>query len=67
MKKMFTKRLFIYMMVAFMITIAFIFVFQTFSAQRENMLSSEEKLEMVKERLISNEENIFKKYVSTYK
>ena len=60
MKKMFTKRLFIYMMVAFMITIAFIFDFQTFSSKNENMLSSEEKLEMVKERLISNEENIFK-------
>lgn len=57
---MFTKRLFIYMIVALIVTITFIFIFQTFSEQRKNTLSSQEKLEMVKERLVSNDENILK-------
>lgn len=60
MKKMFTKRLFIYMIFALLVTITFIFVFQTFSEQRENTLSSEEKLEMVKARLVSNEAEVSK-------
>ena len=57
---MFTKRLFIYMIFALLVTITFIFVFQTFSEQRENTLSSEEKLEMVKARLVSNEAEVSK-------
>lgn len=60
MKKMFTKRLFIYMIFALLVTITFIFVFQTLSGQRENTLSSEEKLEMVKTRLVSNEAEVLK-------
>ena len=57
---MFTKRLFIYMIFALLVTITFIFVFQTLSGQRENTLSSEEKLEMVKTRLVSNEAEVLK-------
>lgn len=38
----------------------FIFVFQTFSEQKENSLSSKEKLDMVKDRLLSNEADILK-------
>ena len=58
MKKIFTKRLFIYMLAAFLITIAAIFTLQTFTNQRENISASKAKLADVKEKLAGNEENI---------
>lgn len=58
MKKTITKHLFIYMLAAFLCTILAIFVLQTFVNQRNNILSSQEKLDAVKETLRSNEENI---------
>ncbi|MBP3475076.1 MAG: methyl-accepting chemotaxis protein [Lachnospiraceae bacterium] len=60
MKKMFAKRLLGYMVVALLITIQFIFVLQTFVAQRNNTNSAIEKLEMVKEKLVSNDQEIEK-------
>lgn len=60
MKKMFTKRLLGYMVVAFLATIGFIFVLQTFVAQGTNTNSAIEKLEMVKEKLVSNNQEIEK-------
>lgn len=58
MKKIFTRRLFLYMLSALVITISAIFVLQTVITQKSNTVSSQEKLETVKEKLISNEENI---------
>lgn len=58
MKKFITKRLFIYMTAAFLLTITAIFVLQTVISQRSNMSSSQTKLEDVKEKLTSNDENI---------
>lgn len=58
MKKIFTKRLFIYMVAAFLITITAIFVLQTVIIQKNNQSASENKLTDVKERLASNEENV---------
>lgn len=58
MKKNFTKNLFIYMLAALLITITAIFVLQTVVNQKNNSSSSENKLEDVKRKLISNEENI---------
>lgn len=58
MKKMFTRRLFIYMLTALIITISTIFVLQTVSSQEENMASSRDKLDMVKAKIVSNETNI---------
>lgn len=58
MKRMFTRRLFIYMLAALFITISTIFVLQTRSSQRENTASSREKLDMVKAKIASNEEGI---------
>ena len=58
MKKIFTKRLFIYMLAAFLITIAAIFTLQPFTNQRENISASKAKLADVKEKLAGNEENI---------
>lgn len=55
MKKMFTKRLLSYMIVALLVTIVFLFVLQTFTAQKNNTDSAIDKLEMVKERLQSND------------
>ena len=60
MKKMFTKRLLGYMIVALLATIGFIFVLQTFVAQSTNTNSAIEKLAMVKEKLRSNDEEIEK-------
>ena len=57
MKKMFTKKLLKYMVIAFVITIGFIIAMQTFVAKRNNTDSATEKLQLVKERLISNEKN----------
>lgn len=55
MKKMFTKRLLSYMIVALLMTIVFLFVLQTFTAQKNNTDSAIDKLAMVKERLQSND------------
>ena len=60
MKKMFTKKLLFYMAIAFMVTIIFIFGLQTFVAQKNNTNSATEKLEMVKEKLVANENEIEK-------
>lgn len=58
MKKIFTQRLFVYMLAALIVTITAIFVLQTVIIQRNNTASSRDKLESVKEKLVSNEENI---------
>lgn len=58
MKKIFTKRLFIYMLIALFVTIGAIFILQTVLTQRTNAASSRDKLADVKEKLASNDENI---------
>ena len=58
MKKMFTRRLFLYMLAGLVITISVIFALQTVINQKENTASSGDKLAMVKERMRINEENI---------
>lgn len=58
MKKIFTQRLFIYMVVALTVTIAAIFILQTVTNNYSNMSSSESKLADVREKLAGNEENI---------
>lgn len=58
MKKMFTKRLFIYMLTALIITIMSIFTLQTVVSQSSNTSASREKLEDVRKKLDNNEENI---------
>lgn len=58
MKKIFTKRLFIYMLIALLLTISAVFVLQTVITQRNNTSSSQAKLEDVKEKLASNEKNV---------
>lgn len=58
MKKIITKSLFIYMLIALFITIAAIFALQTVVMRRSNTVSSQEKLAAVKEKLASNDENI---------
>lgn len=58
MKKIITKSLFIYMLIALFITIAAIFALQTVVTRRTNNASSQSKLADVKEKLASNDENI---------
>lgn len=58
MKKILTKHLFIYMLVALLCTITGIFALQTFVNRRSNTAASQSKLEDVKEKLAGNEENI---------
>lgn len=58
MKKIITRRLFIYMLAAFLVTITAIFALQTFISKRNNVLSSQNKLEDVKEKLFDNDENV---------
>ncbi len=58
MKKTITKHLFIYMFAAFLCTITAIFVLQTFVNQRNNRISSQERLSAVKEKLESNKDNV---------
>ncbi len=60
MKKIFTKRLFIYMLAALLLTISAVFTLQTVVNQRSNISSSQDKLAEVREKLASNEENIEK-------
>lgn len=54
MKRIFTKRLFIYMIIALICTIIAIFTLQTLTSQRNNTLTSQEKLKNVEEKLASN-------------
>ncbi len=58
MKKIFTQRLFAYMLAALIVTITAIFALQTIITQRNNTASSRDKLQDVKEKLLGNEENI---------
>lgn len=58
MKKIFTKSLFIYMLIALLLTISTVFVLQTVITQRNNTSSSQAKLEDVKEKLVSNKKNV---------
>ena len=58
MKKLFTKRLFIYMVVALLFTITAIFTLQTFISNSNNVLSSQNKLEDVKTKLESNQKSV---------
>lgn len=58
MKKIFTQRLFTYMLVALLVTITALFVLQTIVNRNNNTANSLDKLEEVKERLAVNEENI---------
>ncbi len=58
MKKIFTKRLFIYMIVALTVTIIAIFTLQTVTNNYSNKVSSQNKLTDVKEKLAGNEANI---------
>lgn len=58
MKKIFTKKLFIYMLAAFVVTIIAIFAIQTVIIRNNNSVSSQNKLQDVKEKLADNEENI---------
>ena len=60
MKKMFTKRLLVYMIAALAVTMLVLFVFQTILTNRDNTNQSAEKLQTVKEKLESNEEEIEK-------
>lgn len=58
MKKIFTQRLFCYMLAAFLITITAIFALQTVVSQTGNTSASRDKLEAVREKLADNEANI---------
>ena len=58
MKQMFTKKLFLYMLVAFSVTISGVFVLQTMIIQKSNVSASESKLADVKEKLEANKENV---------
>lgn len=58
MKKLFTQRLFFYMLAALIITIAAIFALQTIVSQRSNTAASQAKLADVREKLAANESNI---------
>lgn len=58
MKKIFTQRLFIYMIAALLVTIIAIFTLQTVTNNYNNTSSSKGKLADVREKLAGNEENI---------
>lgn len=58
MKKIFAQRLFIYMVAALTVTIAAIFILQTVTTNHNNMVSSQNKLADVREKLAGNEANI---------
>ena len=58
MKKIFTQRLFYYMLAALVITITAILCLQTAVNQADNTSSSQAKLEDVRQKLASNEANI---------
>lgn len=58
MKKMFTRRLLIYMLAAFVIVVAGIFVLRTVSIQSSNTTAAQNKLNDVRDKLSTNDENI---------
>ena len=58
MKKIFTRRLFIYMVVALTVTIIAIFTLQTVTNNYNNTASSKDKLADVRVKLTDNEENV---------
>ena len=58
MKKIFTKNLFIYMLLAMLVAVLAIFGLQTFITKRNNTTAGREKLETVKEKLESNKQEI---------
>lgn len=58
MKKIFTKRLSVYMVIAFVVTIAAVFTLQTFTNWRNNKVTSQNKLADVREKLADNEVTI---------
>ncbi len=58
MKKIFTQRLVLYMIVALLVTIAAIFTMQTITNRYSNQVSSQNKLADVREKLAGNEANI---------
>ena len=58
MKKIFTKNLCIYMAVALLVTVVAIFTLQTVVTKSTNTKSSYDKLEAVRERLESNQEEV---------
>ena len=58
MKKIFTKRLFVYMIAALTVTSAAVFVLQTFTNKYSNMSLSRSKLADVREKLADNEKTI---------
>lgn len=58
MKKIFTQKLFVYMIVALTVTIAAIFTLQTITNNYSNMAMSRDKLADVREKLSDNEANI---------
>lgn len=58
MKKLFTQRLFYYMLAALLITITAIFGLQTIVSRSSNTAASRTKLDDVRKKLASNEENI---------
>ncbi len=58
MKQLFTKRLCLYMVIAFTVTIVAVFGLQTYTNWRDHITSSQSKLEDVRERLADNQENV---------
>lgn len=60
MKKVFTKNLCIYMLLALVVSVIFIFSLQTIIIKQSNTKSSQEKLAVVKEKLESNQQEIEK-------
>lgn len=58
MKKIFAKNLFMYMMLALLITITTIFTIQTIVSQKNNTQNSQDKLVSIKEKLADNEKEI---------
>ncbi|MFG6323071.1 MAG: HAMP domain-containing protein [Lachnospiraceae bacterium] len=58
MKKIFTQRLFYYMLTALVFTITAIFALQTVVSQTSNKALSHERLEAVREKLAANEANV---------
>lgn len=60
MKKIFTKKLFVYMLLAILVAVVAIFTVQTVITKKNNTVTSQEKLETVKEKLESNQQEIEK-------
>lgn len=58
MKKLFTKNLCIYMLGALLVTIACVFVYQTYICNRDNTANSYETLTVIEEKLAGNDRQI---------